>query len=158
MKLGGRKLTNKNLEIVVIPRDDGDLIFKFKPVLDFSEFDELLPYPKMPIVTDAQGTRQVKDDPVHKQKVTSYLSKKMAWMFLVSISATDNLEWENIKLGDPNTWESYIDELKSAEISEVEVNMLDRAFQRVNSLSEEHLDEARNRFLVGQKTAQEQSS
>lgn len=154
MKLGGRKLTNNNLELVVIPRNqDGDLVFKFKPVLSFDDFDKLVKLPEVPIITDAQGTRALNDDPIYRKQVGEYIAVKTAWMFLTSISATEGLEWENVDIGNPKTWQGYSDELQASGITEIEAAMLNRGFEKVNSLNESHLDEARSRFLASQQAS-----
>lgn len=156
MKLGGRKLTNNNLEIVVIPRNDGDLAFKFKPVLSTDDFDKLVKIPDVPIISDAQGTRSLPDDPMYRKQVLEYIGLKSQWMFLESISATEGLEWETVNIGDPKTWSAYIDELKASGITEIETQLLTRAFEKVNCLNETHLEEARNRFLASVQAKQDQ--
>lgn len=156
MKLGGRKISNNNLQVVVLPRNDGDVVFKFKPVLSTEDFDKLVKMPDMPFVTDAQGTRSFPDDPMYRKQVLEYVGLKSRWMFLYSISATEGLEWETVNIGDPKTWEHYTEEFKEAGITEIEMQRLNAAFEKVNSLNEEHLEEARNRFLASQQVKQNQ--
>jgi len=156
MKLGGRKLSNNNLEIVVIPRNDGDLVFKFRPVLSTESFDKLVKLPDIPIITDAQGTRSLPDDPEYRKNVLAYINLKSQWMFLDSISATEGLEWETVDIGNSKTWALYTDELREAGLTEIEAQMLSRAFEKVNSLNESHLEEARNRFLASLQGSQGQ--
>lgn len=148
MKIGGRKISNNNLEVVVLPRSDGDIVFRFKPVLTFDDFDKLVSMPDMPYVEDATGRKALPEDPTYRKAMSVYLEKKSCWMFLDSISATENLEWDKININDPSTWTSYDTEFTEAGITEIEQRMLRIAFERVNSLNEAHLEEARNRFLA----------
>jgi len=148
MKIGGRKISNNNLEVVVLPRSDGDIVFRFKPVLTFEDFDKLVPMPEMPYVEDATGRKALPEDPTYRKNMAVYLEKKSCWMFIDSISATENLEWEKVNIGDPTTWTTYDAELFDAGITEIEQRLLRIAFERVNSLNEAHLEEARNRFLA----------
>ena len=88
MRIGERKLSNNNLEIVVIPRDEGDIVFKFKPVLDETRFNEASPQPKPPLQTGENGKTYLYEHPDYIKAVSDYIEIKQAWMFLESISAT----------------------------------------------------------------------
>jgi hypothetical protein len=58
---------------------------------------------------------------------------------------------------DPGTWANYVDELKSAGFSSVEVNHIGNAVVAANALDEEKLDAAREVFLRGQAAASDTS-
>lgn len=148
MKIGERIIQNDNLEVVVIPRTNGDLIFHFKPVLDDKIFEELVKQPKPPLKMDGEVKTLLYADPDYLVKFTEYYNQKKSWMFLMSIAATKDLTWDTVDMGNPNTWTSYEAELKSAGFTVVERNLLQQGYEKVNCLNQEHLDAARNRFLA----------
>jgi len=148
MKINGRKLSNNNLEYAVIPRNDGNQIFTFKPILDSEVFNTLCPMPKPGFISDEKGQRENTEDPGYQKKFLDYLEKRQQWMFLESISATPGLEWEQVKLDDPETWGLYSKELTESGITDLEFRLLREAFEKVNCLNEAHLEEARESFLA----------
>lgn len=149
MKIGERVIQNDNLEFVVIPRSSGDIVFHFKPVLSDKVFDELVKQPKPPMKMDGETRTLLYDDPTYTKAFTEYFEKKQAWMFLMSISATKDLTWERVDMGNPSTWCNYKDELVDSGFTVVERNLIDQGYEKVNCLNQDHLDAARNRFLVG---------
>lgn len=149
MKIGERIIQNDNLEFVVIPRSSGDITFYFKPVLDDQVFEELVKQPKPPLKMDGETKTMLYDDPDYLKAFTDFYQKRKAWMFLMSISATKDLTWDGVDMGDPSTWCKYEDELKSAGFTIVERNLIEQGYEKVNCLNQDHLDAARNRFLAG---------
>jgi hypothetical protein len=79
------------------------------------------------------------------------LLNRANWMFLTSISATPDLEWETVKLNDPNTWENWRKELRDSGFSIPECNYLWSSFSEANSLDNSKIEEARERFLASQQ-------
>ena len=148
MKIGERVLSNNNLEIVCIPRDDGDIVLKFKPVLDESAFDKLYPRPRPPLITDKDGKRYDFGDKDYIASIGSWAEAKTNWLFLESISATEGLTWETVDATKPETFGNYIQELRASGFTETEQIFMQQAFSKVNTLSSEHLEAARSRFLA----------
>lgn len=149
MKIKGKQVTNDNLEIVVIPRKDGPLIFKFRPVIDFAEFDNYVKEPVPPTITKAGGDSFLDyEDATYKIRRMEYFVLKQNWMFYQSMLATDDLEFDTIKANDPSTYNNIDSELESAQFAVVEKNLLYQAFQSANSLNETKLNEARESFLA----------
>lgn len=149
MKLGGRVISNNNLEVVVIPRTDGDLVFKFRPVLDDTDFDALVPLPKPPLKMDGDVKTFLYNDPDYTKSFQEYFALKQSWMYLKSIEATEDLVWDTVDLGNPKTWTNLEKELVSAGFTVSERNLMFQGFEKANSLSQEHLDKARESFLAG---------
>jgi hypothetical protein len=149
MKLGNRKLGTPNIELVIIPRGDGDdFVFKMQAVNDMAAFEEVLPAPEPPTILHRSGQKQKNvDDPKYIEAMEKYGEYRVHYMFLKSISITDNLEWETVDMADPDTWGNYNDELKAAGFSEVEVGRLIHGMMVANCLDDEKLEEARERFL-----------
>lgn len=149
MKLRGRVVNNTNIAIVVIPREDEPLVFRFKPVIKFDEFDNYVKLPEPPTI-QPNGKPKFKDfeDADYKTELTKYAVLKHQWMFLESISATEQLEFETVKRNDPTTWHLVQKELEDAELTITERNMLLEGFNSANSLDEDKLRVARDSFLA----------
>lgn len=152
MKLHGREIKAPCVEIVVIPRTDGDLVFKAQAVLDYKRFEQLCPKPKPPRIRRRGGAEEddLKDKGFLKQ-VEDYATKKNNFLFVESIRATEGLEWSTIDYEKPDTWGNYIDELKASGFCDNEVVRLQNAVLTANSLNEAKLEEALQRFLLQQE-------
>lgn len=150
MRLNGKRINNDNTQIVVIPRKETDLVFKFKPVINEDDFEKLgTPLPSPPTISYPDGSKKLDyEDEGFRTKVLAHIRLKNAWMFLTSIAATESLEWETINLSDPATWLNYEKELKDAEFTDQEIKMLAAGFNKANAFDEEQLEAARDRFLA----------
>ncbi len=147
MKLNGKK-PNPNETYVVFPRDEGDIVFKAKSVLDTDPFESLYPPPKPPrIQRRGEDWADNVEDPDYKKSIQLRAARKFFWVMLQSIRDTEGLEWEIVQYDDPETWEKMPVELKEF-MSEYEVQHLFNKVLEVNSLSDDKLDEARDRFLA----------
>lgn len=149
MKINGRKLSGANVEWVIIPRSDGDLVFKATAVLDASRFDTLCKEPKAPLVSKP-GKKPERDfnDPEYKDELETYGRKRWAFIFLETFRYSDGLEWETVNYDDPNTWLNYESELKEAGFTNSECQLLYKGMAVANNLNQEKIEEARNRFLA----------
>jgi hypothetical protein len=77
-----------------------------------------------------------------------YATLKYLWFCLESLKPS-NIEWDTVDMGDPNTWENWVDDLKNNGISKTERERIQVLISRVNSLDEKALDQAREDFLLG---------
>jgi hypothetical protein len=159
MKIGGEKLQVAKPEIVVLPRtgDDGqpcDIVFKCAPVTDYEEFDQLCPQPEPPKKTYPADTGKppevLVDHPEYLKALQEYSARRSAWTFIKSLSATEGLEWETVKMGDPSTWVGWQDELRESGINDFETSKILQGIMVANSLSEERMQEARERFFTAE--------
>lgn len=156
MKLQGMRPEPPEAEIAVIPRDTGDLVFKCKPVFDFTDFEKACPMPKPPLVTYRGGEKmQDIDDPKFRSKLEERGRRRMAWMIIKSLEDTEGLEWELVDPKNPKTWEKIFDELKEAYLSPSEINYIIGKVQEACRMDEDRLEEARRRFI---RTQQEQNA
>lgn len=144
MKIAGRKPTGLKEELLVIPREEGDFAFKFRAVAE--DYPEAKPTAPHKIIKGA--TIQDSNDPVYQTRLSEWATRKAHWHFLTSISATPDLQWENVSLEDAGTWQNWETELKESGFSEAERSAIWQAYIRANFLSEEMLEEARKRFLA----------
>jgi hypothetical protein len=152
MKIQGKKIEGKRLEVVYIPRgEEGDEGYEFTigAVMDMERFEKLCPEPKAPMkFVVGQGHVPNLDDSNYQQQMESYGKKRLAYYLLEGLRQTEGLEWEKVKEDDPSTWELYDEELKESGLSQLEINQLIQGMLRVNGLDEEHVKEARKRFLA----------
>jgi len=153
MKMNGMKLECPNQVTLVLPRPDGDLVFTAKAVTGYEEFDVLCPEPKPQVRTIKGGKKQeMTTAPEFLQALAEHNQRRMCWIFLKSLQATEGLEWETVKIEDSNTWTNYVDELKASGFSPVEINRINTLVLQANCLDEEMLESARKAFLAGQGT------
>ena len=129
MKLKGTKVQGPNIVDIVIPRNGGQFYaFKAQAVLD-DDFDQLCPKPKAPTIIKA-GVGKVPDfeDVNYRRELDTYASKRMAYIVLKSLQATQDLEWETVDMANPNTWIGYETELKESGFSQPEINLIVNGF------------------------------
>lgn len=150
MKLNGKRITGANETIIVIPRSNSDsIVFKARAILDMAEFEEMCPAPEPPIRKYAGG-REHKNtkDPGYIQQIENHSALRLSWIVLMSLSANENLEWENLDISDPTTWNNFRKELTEAGFSTIEINRIVAECLEVNALNEEKIEEARALFLL----------
>lgn len=160
MKINGRKIEGPNVEIIVLPRGDGeDIVFKAQAVLDFEPFRQLCPAPTPPTMIQ-RGVGRVADveNKVYKKQVEDHNQRRTDWIIITSLRATEGLEWEKVQYNDPTTWHLYKDELKESGFGELEINRIFNGILTANSLNEDKMEEARKRFLLGQAKMSPNSS
>jgi len=151
MKLNGKKISERQPEVVVIPRPEGDCVFKCACVLNYDEFEELCPRPKPPTLLKPGGAQEVDiDDQKFQEELEDYARKRTHWMMLTSLQATENLEWETVNMLNPDTYGNFIKELEDASFSVMEINQITGAVLTACGLNQGKIDEARKRFLAGQ--------
>jgi len=149
MKLNGKKLEGPAIETVVLPRENGDLVFKCQAILDYTEFEQLVKEPVPPMITRRGEKVPTADptDPTYKKAQQAYALKRFSWMIMKSLEATPALEWETVKANDPSSWENIEKELKDAGLTGAEVGRIFVAATTANGLNEERIKEARARFF-----------
>jgi hypothetical protein len=151
MKIHGKKLSGPNVEVVVLPRSDGDLVFRAQAVLDYSDFEKLNPAPQPPVKLLRGGvTSQNVEDPSYKKAIDKWVNRRTAYMILKSLEATEGLEWETVDIGDPTSWENYSTEMKEAGLSDPEMAAIVETVTTANGLNQDKIEEATQRFLAGQ--------
>lgn len=149
MKINGREISGLHYEYVVIPRHDGDIVFKLQAIPNMDEFKKLCPEPQPPRVMVPGGDKRVDlDDAAYKAAVAMYGEQRYAYMVIKSLEATEGLEWDTVKITDPNTWTNWSNDLRNAGFTNPEINLIQLGMATANSMNQEKLDEARNRFLL----------
>jgi hypothetical protein len=159
MKLNGHRIEGPNRDFVVIPRGENeDIPFFVEAVLDMKPFEKMCPVPQPPL-RKIQGVDVPNlEDEGYKAQVTQYSKKRLAWMVLSSLRATEGLEWDSVDLSDASTWMNFRDEMRDSGFSEVEIDRVVGKAIEVNGLSEAKIKAARDRFLLMREERLDESS
>lgn len=157
LMIGGKLIDGPKKKILVIPRDPDDIVFHFVAITDDEAFDALVPPPIPPrtFITKLQKTIDNVEDPTYKQRLIDRYAIRQDWFFLQSIAPSD-IKWQKVKLEDPTTYSLWRQELKASGFSIHEVNTIWNTFMECNVLSDQMMEEARNRFLASQVPVPEQ--
>ncbi len=151
MKINGKKVSGANECIIVIPRGSGeDIILKARAVLDMDAFEKICPPPEPPVKMIPGGKKVA--NPRSKgylKAVEAHSEKRLTYIILMSLQATEGLEWETVDLDDHSTWGNFRKELQDSGFSSVEVNRIIGECVTVNALNDDKIEEARERFLLG---------
>ena len=156
MRIKNVNLDEVNVEVCVIPRKSGNIVFKCQAVTDYTTFNELCPEPKPPQIIHAKNNRVELDlnNPAYIKEVEKWSQLKTGYMYKESLKATEGLEWDNVKDGDPDSWGNVLIELEQIKLTDFERNRLIDTIHRANGLSQELLEEAEEDFLASQAVAQ----
>lgn len=150
MKFKGKKIPGPKPVYAVIPRgsEDDDIVFKITPVIDLKDFEKMCPEPAPDRVLKPGGVEYLDYESVeYKARVDKYSDLQFAYVFIRSISETDYLEWDKVKLDDPSTWVHWKEEIEESGLSKAEVTYLMGEVTKANIIDEERIKEARDRFF-----------
>lgn len=148
MKVGGVEVTRCE-EVLVLPRINGDLVFKAVAVESMDYFDEICPRPKPPVRLKKGGVKEEHLSDEFVKEVEAWSERRYAYIVVKSLEPSD-IEWEGISLDKPSTWSKWADELRAGGLSDIEVNRVQSLVLDANSLNEVKLKAAREAFLLGQ--------
>lgn len=157
MKIQGKKIEGPNEMTIVTPRFNGaDIILKARAIVDMVPFEKVCTPPEPPRKT-LPGGKQVPNikDSNYLKELDRHSIRRLNWIVLTSLEATEGLEWETIDLADPSTWDNFRKELRNSGFSDIEINRIVADCISVNALDEDKIEEARERFLLA---AQEQDA
>ena len=152
MRIKGKLIGAPESRLCVFERGEEKYVFTINAVLDYTEFDKLCPTPSPPKVTKPGGVALANpESPIFLEKLTKYSIVKTSWLILKALEQTEGLEWDDVNMEDPDTWDKYKDELMGSGLTEGEVAHLINQIYLVNSLDESKMNEARDRFIRGKK-------
>jgi hypothetical protein len=152
MKYKGKVVKGKNQEIIPIPRKDGDIIFIAEAIQDWTEFEKFLAPPKPPVIFKPGGIKIEKDkDKKYLEALDEFNEQRTNYLIVASLQATPELEWETVQIDNPSTWKNIRKELTAADFTDLEIGRIWQGVMKANSLDENMIDEARDRFLLGQQ-------
>lgn len=157
MKIGGKEIKGPNIEILVLPRGEDEIVLKAQAVLDFDEFEKLCPEPKAPGRRTKNGWEPNTNDETYRSVMETHNAQRIAYLVLRALEPS-NIEWETVDISNPSTWTNYVQDFRKAGFSSIEVNRIVQCVMRANALDEAKLEEARKVFLIGQAQERAQSS
>jgi len=154
MKYKGEKLEGAAKEVIVIPRQSGDIVFTVKAILDYDELDKLdpKPEPKERILKGGERQLNVKD-PKYIEALNKWATRKTYYMIIKSLEDTEDLEFETVKMSEPETWEKILEEFTEAGFTTGEISYITNKIMAVNGLDESKIQEATESFIAGQEQA-----
>lgn len=149
MRIAGKSISGPNEETVVLPRGDDFIAFKCKAVLDYTEFETLVPEVKPPLKT-IKGGKTIPDleDKDFLKSGQDRGLRRFEYMIIKSLEATPDLEWDTVKLSDPTTWKNLEKELTGSGIAPAEVGLIFQGVTTANGMNEDKLKEGRARFFA----------
>ena len=152
MKINGREvIADSFIETVVIPKGTEQFVFRARPLTssDIEMFNAFVPYPTPPTMLKPGK------DPEPDLKDVGYLQQRNEWAklrthftFLMSLSATDGLDWDTVHLEKPETWGNIQTELDKAGFSDAEINAIFNAVISANGLDGNKIERATADFLA----------
>lgn len=149
MKVKGKTVEPPKAHFVPIPREEDDIIFECRPVMDYEEFDKICPMPKPPVEVKVATGERTEDynDAEYLRAVDVYGTNKTNWLILQSLEGS--VEWETVDLQDPATWVNFREEMKSVFLTR-EVDLIIEGVFHANLPTEERQKEALDRFMSSQ--------
>jgi len=153
MKIAGKKIEGLNVEEIIIPRGNADdIILKAEAISTYDEFDALCPRPVSRIGKNRQGeTIHLTGEASYVTAMNQYAQRRVEYMVIKSLLATPGLEWETVKIDDPNTWSNYQNELRASGFSDGELARILTGVMSASGLDEAKIEAARKRFLAGRQ-------
>jgi hypothetical protein len=150
MKYKGKTLTGLNTDILVLPKGDMRVVIKAQAIQNYNDFDELVSIPEPPVKVFPGGVKE-KDlkNPTYLLKMEEYSQQKLRYMFIKSLEATEEFEWEKVDLKNPASWKYWEEELEDAGFTEIERMRILNLCTQVNCLDDALLDQAKEDFLAG---------
>jgi hypothetical protein len=159
MKFKGRKVEGANYEWAVFPRPDGPIAFCARAVLDYKPFEDMVPLPRAPKIMVVGGAKKDDvDDQHYKAAISRHGNLRYAYLVVWSLKDSPGLEWETVRLTDPDSWLNWERELREAGFTSNEINILQMAIANANGLNSAKIEEARASFLLSEASAPSESS
>lgn len=148
MKYRGKRLEKPQKTCLVLPRQAGDIVLWFNPVLDFDAFLLLCPAPKPPVITKPGGGQITNlDDKKFLKDLDVHAAQRTSWMILKSLEGNE-IEWETVDMLKPETYENFQKELIDTGFSQLELNRIIGGVIDACGLNSAKIDEATKSFLA----------
>lgn len=158
------KIKNQSVEPpkpvpIPLPRATNVVELLAGPIMSFDEFETLCPEPTPPVEMDMKTNqkRRVLDHEGYQAKMNVWIEQKTAYMIIKSLLATDGLEWELVKLEEPDTWLRYREELEQSFTAQ-EVDIIIQHVYEANMPTERSQKEALERFTLSQEETSPEDS
>ena len=159
MKMHGKTVQVPIEEVIVIPRDSGNLVFKARPVIDWDPHASLDPQPEPPVIQRPnQPAQKNVEAPKYKKEFAAWASRRWNWMILDSLSITEGLEFETVQMDKPETWENWRKEMLDAGLVPNEIERIEAKVLEACRLDQTKIDAATAAFLAEKARTQSQES
>jgi len=151
MKINGKEIGGLNEDVLVLPRGGGEIVFKGRAIHDFDDFESIVPLPQPPRMLKKGVTVDDNEDVGFLQQRLAYELKRFSYLAIKTLEPS-NIEWETVKMADPDTWHAWVDEMAKV-LSVFEQRKLIEFINNVNTLDQSKIDQARDSFLHGLEQA-----
>lgn len=153
MKIGGKTVTPPAKELLVIPREDGDLVFWAQAIQDYDEFEEKSPAPKPPVVQrPGEGGVPDYEDGGYLTQLANHNKRRLGYLVIKTLEPS-NIEWDSVKPDNPSTWQNWEEDFRKAGLTNAELNRLFQLVMDANNLVESKFKAAKEAFLRGRQQA-----
>lgn len=152
MKYKGKKIEGRNSAILVLMRGTDRIVFIAQAMdSDDDNFNKLVKLPEPPTIIRPGGLKELNiKDVTYTKAIEEYAAIKTAYMIIMSLKESPDLEWETIDYEKPQTWKNWEAELKEAGFTEIERMKVLQVVMQANSLDDDLLEQARTDFLQEQ--------
>lgn len=158
MKIGGQTINLPPRDVVIFPRAQGQLLFHITAAESWETFDATCPRPEPPKIIKRGKAIENTEDATYKIRLQNWLDARQNWLVLQALSMPENeIEWENVDVNKPTTWENVEKELRGVGLSEMEYQRLVGKIYDVNALTERAMESARANFLLMMSLESEES-
>jgi hypothetical protein len=153
MKIGGiDPRTLPNIEVLILPRGDQNIVFRARGLQDMEEFMKLCPEPNPPGKLTKDGWQPNPEDKNYISVLTEWNKRKLAYIVVKSLEPSD-IEWDTVEIANPGTWSNWESDLKKGGVTQIECNRVVSLVLEANCLDEAKLEKARKVFQLGQAMA-----
>ncbi len=155
MKMNGQVVDANFIVTLVIPRPGAaGFVFKAQPLTaeqhDFFKKVCPEPQPTMALFPGETVQRAIPNDVSYTQAKVRWVAAKSEYIFVASLAATEDLEWDTVIMDQPNTWANAIIELKNAGFLNGEITQLFNSVSSANGLDSKKIEQATKDFLATQ--------
>lgn len=153
VRIGGLQINGPNEQLLVLPRGEGNVVFRARAILDWEPFYKACPEPLPPAKLTPKGKEVDLRDKDYLVAKEQHEKRKLAWLVLKTLEPSE-IEWDTVKMEKDSTWCNYSKDLQNSGFSPVEINRIIGLVEECNCLNEDKLNWARNSFVAGQQTSQ----
>ena len=151
MKFKGERIYSNFTRTITFWLNDStsiDLTVRALTPEEEDELKELYKDPEPPVVTKRGGERSRDfNDPTYKTKVQEVGRQRLNYYVIKGLTATEDLEFEDLDPDDPETFHLLDKELKEANITEAMFSKIIQAALEANQITDSAIKQAEQDFL-----------
>jgi len=155
MKINGISVKQPKPEIVVLPFNGGQLVIKarYVTVEELEELGKILSEPEPPSISKVVDGKQQPAQPDFTDKkyieaMEAYHLRRMAWIYIKSLEATEGLEWDTVVMKDPTTWENWSKDLETTGLLNSYIIKISQLVADAQGWNPGRIEEATQNFLA----------